>query len=157
MHSLPTLPVRWQSKVVRASRLSLVTTRTARVSTPTFRSRTRPGIPTKPIFVVDPSVGWPSKTVLGLDTRYAIQRVTNQRLVSSHRRLCAPPWFGYAVRFRNRVSEVVHRCVRSPHLRLIGDIKKPGAIRAFLCLHNLFANLAINTIYHHTAKRSKIQ
>ena len=30
-----------------------------------------------PIFVVDPSVGWPSKTVLGLDTRYAIQRVTS--------------------------------------------------------------------------------
>lgn len=30
-----------------------------------------------PIFVVDPSVGWPSKTILGLDTRYAIQRVTS--------------------------------------------------------------------------------
>lgn len=30
-----------------------------------------------PIFVVDPSVGWPAKTILGLDTRYAIQRVTS--------------------------------------------------------------------------------
>ena len=30
-----------------------------------------------PIFIVDPSVGWPAKTILGLDTRYAIQRVTS--------------------------------------------------------------------------------
>ena len=30
-----------------------------------------------PIFIVDPSVGWPTKTILGLDTRYAIQRVTS--------------------------------------------------------------------------------
>ena len=30
-----------------------------------------------PIFIVDPSVGWPAKTVLGIDTRYGIQRVTS--------------------------------------------------------------------------------
>ena len=30
-----------------------------------------------PIFIVDPSVGWPANTVLGIDTRYAIQRVTS--------------------------------------------------------------------------------
>ena len=30
-----------------------------------------------PIFIVDPSVGWPANTVLGLDSRYAIQRVSS--------------------------------------------------------------------------------
>lgn len=30
-----------------------------------------------PVFIVDPSVGWPAKTILGLDTRYAIQRVNS--------------------------------------------------------------------------------
>lgn len=30
-----------------------------------------------PIFIVDSTVGWPDKTILGLDTRYAIQRVTS--------------------------------------------------------------------------------
>lgn len=30
-----------------------------------------------PIFIVDPSVGWPAKTILGIDTRYGIQRVTS--------------------------------------------------------------------------------
>lgn len=40
------------------------------VSNPTWLSEL-------PIFIVDPSVGWPAKTILGLDTRYAIQRVTS--------------------------------------------------------------------------------
>ena len=30
-----------------------------------------------PIFIVDPSVGWPAKSIMGIDTRYAIQRVTS--------------------------------------------------------------------------------
>lgn len=30
-----------------------------------------------PIFIVDPSVGWPAKSILGLDTRYAIHRVNS--------------------------------------------------------------------------------
>lgn len=30
-----------------------------------------------PIFIVDPSVGWPAKTILGIDSRYAIHRVTS--------------------------------------------------------------------------------
>lgn len=30
-----------------------------------------------PIFVVDPSVGWPAKTVLGLDSRFALHRVSS--------------------------------------------------------------------------------
>lgn len=41
-----------------------------RVSNPTWMSEL-------PIFIVDPSVGWPAKTILGLDTRYAIQRVNS--------------------------------------------------------------------------------
>ena len=30
-----------------------------------------------PIFIVDPSVGWPAKTVLGIDSRYALHRVSS--------------------------------------------------------------------------------
>jgi len=30
-----------------------------------------------PIFIVDPSVGWPAGTILGIDARYAIHRVTS--------------------------------------------------------------------------------
>ena len=30
-----------------------------------------------PIFIVDPSVGWPAKTIMGIDSRYAIQRVNS--------------------------------------------------------------------------------
>ena len=30
-----------------------------------------------PIFIVDPSVGWPAKTVLGLDSRFALHRVSS--------------------------------------------------------------------------------
>lgn len=30
-----------------------------------------------PIFIVDPSVGWPAGTILGIDARYAIQRVSS--------------------------------------------------------------------------------
>ena len=30
-----------------------------------------------PIFIVDPSVGWPAKTILGIDARYGIQRVNS--------------------------------------------------------------------------------
>lgn len=41
-----------------------------RVSNPTWMSEL-------PIFIVDPSVGWPARTILGLDTRYAIQRVNS--------------------------------------------------------------------------------
>ena len=41
-----------------------------RVSNPTWMADL-------PVFIVDPSVGWPAKTVLGLDTRYAIQRVNS--------------------------------------------------------------------------------
>ncbi len=41
-----------------------------RVSNPTWMSEL-------PIFIVDPSVGWPANTILGLDTRYAIQRVNS--------------------------------------------------------------------------------
>lgn len=33
--------------------------------------------PDLPIFVVDPSVGWPAKTVLGLDSRYGLHRVSS--------------------------------------------------------------------------------
>lgn len=40
------------------------------VSNPTWMSEL-------PVFIVDPSVGWPAKTILGLDTRYAIHRVTS--------------------------------------------------------------------------------
>lgn len=41
-----------------------------RVSNPTWMADL-------PVFIVDPSVGWPAKTILGLDTRYAIQRVNS--------------------------------------------------------------------------------
>lgn len=41
-----------------------------RVSNPTWMAEL-------PVFIVDPSVGWPAKTILGLDTRYAIQRVNS--------------------------------------------------------------------------------
>ena len=30
-----------------------------------------------PIFIVDPSVGWPAGSIMGIDARYAIQRVTS--------------------------------------------------------------------------------
>lgn len=30
-----------------------------------------------PIFIVDPSVGWPAKTILGIDSRYALHRVSS--------------------------------------------------------------------------------
>ena len=30
-----------------------------------------------PVFIVDPSVGWPAKTILGIDTRYGIHRVNS--------------------------------------------------------------------------------
>jgi hypothetical protein len=30
-----------------------------------------------PIFIVDPSVGWPAKTIMGIDARYGIQRVNS--------------------------------------------------------------------------------
>lgn len=33
--------------------------------------------PNLPIFIVDASVGWPAKTILGIDSRYALQRVTS--------------------------------------------------------------------------------
>jgi hypothetical protein len=29
------------------------------------------------VFIVDPSVGWPAKTIMGIDSRFAIQRVTS--------------------------------------------------------------------------------
>lgn len=40
------------------------------VSNPTWMSEL-------PVFIVDPSVGWPAKSILGLDTRYAIHRVSS--------------------------------------------------------------------------------
>ena len=43
---------------------------TVHVSDPTWA-------PDLPIFVVDSTVGWPSKTILGMDTRYALHRVTS--------------------------------------------------------------------------------
>ena len=43
---------------------------TVSVSNPTWATNL-------PIFIVDPSVGWPAKTVLGLDTRYALHRVSS--------------------------------------------------------------------------------
>lgn len=30
-----------------------------------------------PVYIVDPSVGWPAKTIMGIDANYAIQRVTS--------------------------------------------------------------------------------
>ena len=30
-----------------------------------------------PIFIVDPSVGWPANTIMGIDARYGIHRVTS--------------------------------------------------------------------------------
>lgn len=41
-----------------------------RVSNPTWMADL-------PVFIVDPSVGWPAKTILGLDTRYAVHRVNS--------------------------------------------------------------------------------
>lgn len=43
---------------------------TVHVSNPTWA-------PDLPIFIVDSSVGWPSKTILGIDARYALHRVTS--------------------------------------------------------------------------------
>lgn len=43
---------------------------TVHVSNPTWA-------PDLPIFIVDSSVGWPSKTILGFDTRYGLHRVTS--------------------------------------------------------------------------------
>ena len=33
--------------------------------------------PDLPIFIVDSTVGWPAKTILGIDSRYALQRITS--------------------------------------------------------------------------------
>ncbi len=43
---------------------------TVYVSNPTWA-------PDLPIFIVDSTVGWPAKTILGIDARYAIHRVTS--------------------------------------------------------------------------------
>ncbi len=43
---------------------------TVYVSNPTWA-------PELPIFIVDSTVGWPAKTILGIDARYAIHRVTS--------------------------------------------------------------------------------
>ncbi len=43
---------------------------TVHVSNPTWA-------PDLPIFIVDPTVGWPAKTVLGIDARSALHRVTS--------------------------------------------------------------------------------
>ena len=43
---------------------------TVHVSNPTWA-------PDLPIFIVDSTVGWPAKTILGLDTRYGLHRVSS--------------------------------------------------------------------------------
>jgi len=58
-----------------------------------------------PIFIVDPSVGWPAKTILGIDTEYGLHRVSSTNAAYSAqedfvlRRAHAMRWdFGQIVR-----------------------------------------------------------
>jgi len=61
--------------------------------------------PNLPIFIVDPSVGWPAKTILGIDTDYGLHRVSSTNASYSAqeefvlRRASAMRWdFGQIVR-----------------------------------------------------------